>query len=210
LTVERGFSPTPTKEITMRFAVSRSALLTVAAFGSLALLTAPAAATITPVNGTVTANSTNTALTRGGILLARCPTSTFAGRISADGRSASGNIDFSNRGATTCGGDFAPCEVRSSDARNTITFRSTASTAGASATGDVALDSDFTYNVSCLGGGLACTVSGPQTIRAAGTSRQGAGRTDSLVTDVRGLRCTEGGTANFTGTYRINEDISIS
>jgi hypothetical protein len=194
----------------MKSATTRGLLTAVAALAVLAVMAVPASATITPVNGSVTARSGNSALTRSG-LGARCTTSTFAGRISADGRSASGNLDFSNRGATTCSGTFGvSCEVRSSDARNNITLRSTASTAGTSATGDVALDSDFTYSVSCLGGGLVCTVSGPQTIRAAGTIRQGAGRTDTLVADARRIACGEGGTADFTGTYTITEDLSIS
>ncbi len=192
----------------IKIIVGRASLLVGAALAVLAVVAAPAYATITARASSqrVTATSTNTQLTRGG-LSARCATSTFAGTVAADGLSASGEFDFSNRGRTTCTGSFGvSCEVTTSRRTpTTITLRSTASTAGVSATGDVVLDANFTLEVSCLGGGLVCTVSGPQTLRAAGNLTATRLRKTS-----RGIRCTEGGTADFVADYTFTETLTIS
>ncbi len=198
------------KRLSMKSATMRGLLVAVAALAVLAVAAAPASATITAgAARTVTARSNDSALTRGG-LGARCTTSTAAGTVAADGLSASVELDFSNGGRTTCTGSFGvSCEVRTAGRTpTTITLRSTSSTAGRTATGDVVIDANFTYEVACLGGGLVCTVSGAQTIRAAGTITQGT--PSRLAANARGIRCTEGGTADFTGNYTITERITIS
>ncbi len=190
----------------------RTALVAVAGLSVLAFAAAPASATITAgaSGGAVTGTSRNTALSRSG-LGARCATSGFAGTVAADGLSASGELHFSNAaGARTCLGTFGvSCDVFTSGGRpTTVTLRSTGSTAGTSATFTIVLDAGFTYEVNCLGGALICTVSGPQTIRSAGTLRQGTPST--FVANARGIICAEGGLVDFTGTYTINERITIS
>jgi hypothetical protein len=179
------------------------------ALGAMAVAATPASATLTPVNSTVTASSSNTAWTRAG-LGARCPTSTFIGRIAADGRSISGDLTLSNHGRTTCSGTFGvSCEATTGGGSpTTITLRSTGSTAGGSATFDVIYDADFTLNFSCLGGGLVCTISGPQTIRGAATLIQSTPST--LATDMRRINCGEGGSSERTATYTFAERLTIS
>ncbi len=195
--------------MTVRF--GRFAVSILAALSVVAIAATPASATITASasGGRLTGASRNTSFTRGGLGF-RCTTSTFAGTVAADGRSISGELDFSNAGRTTCTGSFGvSCEVTTSRRTpTTITSRSTASTAGVSATFDLVLDANYTLEINCLGGGLVCTISGPQTIRSAETIRQGTPSTD--VFNVRGVRCTEGGTLDWTGTYTFVERITIS
>jgi hypothetical protein len=208
--IPRPTMPIARKDCSMLSRSRRLMIATALTLAALGVAVAPASATITPVNGNIDGSAgRNQVIARSG-LAALCTTSTFNGRVSSDGRSASGNVDFSNAGRTTCLGTFGvSCEVRSSDSRNTITLRSTASTAGTSATGDLVLDSDFTYAISCLGGGLLCTISGPQTLRGAWSISQRSPPT--LTIDAIGVACGEGRTlTQFEADYSIVQRITIS
>ncbi len=186
-----------------------TALLTIA-LGVMAVAATPASATVTAgAARTLTASSNDTAWTRGGTGT-RCTTSTLNGIVAADGLSASLEFTLSNNGRTTCTGSFGwSCAVTTSRSTpTTITLRSTASTTGRTATFDLVLDPNFTLEYSCLGGGLVCTVSGPQTIRSIGTLTQGT--PSRLTFNMRSIRCTEGGTSDFTGNYAFVERLTIS
>ncbi len=195
----------------MTSSFSRLAISLAAALSAVAMAAAPASARITASasSGRISAISSDSAFTRGGLGF-RCISSTLIGTVAADGLSFSGELDFSNGGRTTCSGTFGvSCEAPTFGLITTpITFRSTASTAGVSATGDIGIDTVFTLAISCPSIGLVCTISGTQTIRAAGTIIQG--RPVRFAANARGIRCTEGGTADFTGNYTFFERITIS
>ncbi len=184
-----------------------TALLTIA-LGVMAVAATPASATVTArdSSGTLTASSSDAVWARGG-LGTKCPTSTLRGTMAADGLSASLEFTLSNNGRPTCLG-FLACEVTTSGTPTTITLRSTASTAGRTATFDLVFDANFTLNFICLAGGIVCTLSGPQTIRNAGTLTQGT--PSRLTFNMRSIRCTEGGTSDFTGNYIFIERLTIS
>jgi hypothetical protein len=190
----------------------RGILLAAAMLTAFAVAAVPAQATITPVNTAISASSTDSsfAITAGVIIV--CPTSTFTGTIAADGRSASGTLEFSANAGTrvTCtftvlgssSSATVVCSLR-------ITLRSTASTAGVSATGDVVIDAANPANACSItfpAHGCSITV-GAQTIRPV-TISQAA----QTLTITRGaIRATGSGgicgagsrTSTFTATYRI-------
>ncbi len=189
-----------------RLVVSIVAVLSVAA---VAVPTASATLTTRATRGEDRALARDSAFTRG-VLAARCPTTTFVGTVAGDGLSVSGELDFSNAGRTTCTGTFGvSCEVTTNGRTPTrITMRSTASVAGVSATFDLVLDSDFTLEIICLGGGVVCTISGIQAIRSGGRYQQGTPSRRSM--DARGIRCGEGGTVDYTGNYTVTGTLTIS
>ncbi len=155
--------------------ISGNLLLMIALLTALAVAASPATATITPAGGTINASSVDSLFAVGGVTV-RCTTSTFVGRISADGLSASGELHFFGPATrTTCISQFGTsCDVVTGSGRpTTITLRSTASTAGSSAVGDIVLDADFTENINCPTMRVTCTISGSQTLRGGVVFHQG-------------------------------------
>jgi hypothetical protein len=186
-----------------------AAIVGALAVAAVASATASATLTTTLARGGSTSGGRDAAFTRAG-LGARCPTSTFVSTVAPDGLSTSGELDFSNGGRPTCSGTFGvSCEVTTRGRTPTrITIRSTASTAGVSASFDLVLDSDFTLEIRCMNGGLVCTISGPQIIGNAGAYQQG--RPSRRVMNARGISCAEGGTVDHTGSYSIAQTFTIS
>ncbi len=191
--------------------VGRSGLAVaiVGALSVLAVAAAPASATLTVSRSRSAGASGNGAFTRGGLGV-RCTTSTLSNTVAADGLSMSTEFDYNNAGRPTCTGSFGvSCEVTTSRRTpTTMTSRSTSSSAGVSAGFDVVLDANFTLEINCLGGGLVCTISGAQTIRSARTVLQGSPGSD--IFNARGIRCGEGGTADYTASYVITGALTIS
>ncbi len=191
----------------MKFPGTRHMLVALGVLVIAAVAAAPAHARLTPAGGRFTASSTNATFSLGGFFF-RCATSTFSGTISADGSSVSGELHFSGAaGGTTCDGPFLPCEVVTADGRpTTVTFRSTSSVAGGSASGTLALDRDFRYTIACgTGGLLRCTLLGPN---ALGTERWTI--TGQTLSVDGSYPCLEGGLLAFRATYTILERISVS
>jgi hypothetical protein len=188
----------------------RGALLLTTALVLTSIVATPAQATITPVNTAISATSTDSSfIVTPGVVIA-CPTTTFTGLIAADGRSASGTLEFSSNARTPCtltvlgssSNVSVVCSLR-------ITLRSTASTAGVSATGDVVIDAaNPARSCSMTYSAHGCTITfGPQTIRPATISQ--AAQTVSLssvnvaATGSGGICGTGARISTFTAIYRI-------
>jgi hypothetical protein len=189
----------------------RGILLAAAMLTAFAVAAVPAQATITPVNAAISANSTDSSFAvTPGVVIA-CPTSTFTGLIAADGRSASGTLEFSSNARTPCtltvlgssSNVSVVCSLR-------ITLRSTASTAGTSATGDVVIDAANPANacsITLTAHGCTITV-GAQTIRPATISQAAqtltVNRVNVAATGSGGLCGNGARVSTFTAVYRIS------
>lgn len=177
---------------------SHGALLAAAALVVLALAATPALATFTPANVSVTASSTDLNVTDDGSgLRVRCPRTDFTGRTSADGRSFSGTLAFADPVArTTCG-------MTSS---GSITWRSTSSVAGSSASGTLSFNSGFSWNYSLLG--APRTIRGPQApSNCTWTYAQGVSR--AFLT-CRTIAVDGGGTLTWMGSFPLSPRLTIS
>jgi hypothetical protein len=190
----------------------RGILLAAAMLTAFAVAAVPAQATITPAGAVISANSTDSSFTvTPGVVIA-CPTSTFTGTIAADGRSASGTLEFSSRVGVTC-----TLTVLGSSSSATVvcslrtTLRSISSTAGTSATVDLVFDLQGTAACQMTLPVHGCVIAfgGPQTIRGAGVISQ-AGQTLTVsrapiaATGSGGICGAGARTSTFTGTYRIS------
>ena len=83
----------------MHHPVKRSLLLALAMLTALAIVVAPANATLTPAGVAVTATTTNSAFDRGGARI-RCPRGDFSGSIDVGGNTARGTLTFGGRTCT--------------------------------------------------------------------------------------------------------------
>ncbi len=191
---------------------TRALLLTSAVLIALAVTAAPAHATFTPVSTAYSMSSVDSQLSDENGNITRCPLADATGTNAADGRSISLRLSFRRAAATTCTsrtglGTFSVTYTCS----GSVTLRSTASTAGVSATFDIALDSDFRCSVEKTGipiiGSCTTDLQGPQgPFRSAGTLTQRTQRISVSLTPLA-LRTNcpgDGIRGTFTGTYLIN------
>ena len=131
----------------MHHHVKRSLRLGLAMLTAIAVVAAPANASLTPVAVAVTTLSSNTSLTRGGVRI-RCPRSDFTGTIAAGGNSASGTLTFGGR---TCTESLlgTSCTITGS---STIRITVQSSVAGNSASGRLNLDrANWTWDCPTVG-----------------------------------------------------------
>ncbi len=184
----------------MKLSPARTLLLTLAALAIIAVAAAPAHARITPAGSTVSANSRDSVFNLT-FLSITCPTADITGTLSADGTSLSGRLAFSSStGGARCrdnlGGVYADFVCRGS-----ATFRSTSSTAGVSASGDLLFDRDLdcTLRSPLLG---EVTFRGPQTLRGCLTFNQ--------ATQLLTVRCSLAATVSsnpmtitLSASYRV-------
>jgi hypothetical protein len=182
----------------MRLPLARGAVSALALFVAMAVAAVPAGATLTPVNGRFVGNAGDMQLAFEFFTM-RCATSTISGTINGAGTAVSGEVDFSNNGRTTCitaaGGS---CTVVTGGGVPTrMTLRSTSSVSRSHASGDLVLDTDFTYSIDCVGS--LCTISGTQTARTAWTI------TGQHLTIEAGVFCSERFGAVLRLTYTISD-----
>jgi hypothetical protein len=196
-------SPARKGRTIMRLPLARGAALALALFVAMAVAAAPAGATLTPVNGRFVghAGDTQMAISAGNV---RCATSTISGTINGAGTAVSGEVDFSNNGRTTCitaaGGS---CTVVTGGGVPTrMTLRSTSSVSRSHASGDLVLDTDFTYSIDCSG--FSCTISGTQTARNAWTI------TGQHLTILAQFACSELSPATLRATYTITDPARLT
>jgi hypothetical protein len=157
---------------------------------ALSILTAaaPAFATATPVNGRVSASSTNSRFTFGSNTI-RCPTAEAAGTINASGTAISWSITFSrSAGGTACTG---PLGSNMADLSCSFTLRVRISFTGLRIRFEASIDALCVIRITSLLG--SCTVSIPaQSIADAAEYTQG---TRTLRLDMRGIRADGSGGA---------------
>ena len=178
------------------------------AFGVLAVLAvavAPARASITPPGGTFTAVSSSSAITEnfGTRQSIRCDQIEISGRVSADGRSISGTIRFGRTGGPGCSHSFlGPMTIQ---CPGSLTWSSTSSVAGTSASFSLSLDSGFSCTFTAVG--FRRDIAGPQAVGGCVTASQGP------PTRLQ-VNCTfpivQGGTLSVTAALQSNRALTVS
>ena len=196
----------------MRMDRVRLCLSLVVVFG--VLVAAPAAqANLTPLGGRVTATSTdvNWAASPSGASWT-CPTASFSGSISVDGRRISGRLTFSGDAGrrSTCAITSAGGSVSTVfNCPGSVTLVVSSSAAGANASGTLVLDRDFSCLVNILAMGCTATVAGPQGPLTGWTFDQA---TQTLTLTIRGITASGCGVAGFnlTATFVFSPRITVS
>ncbi len=192
----------------MKHQATRGVLLTAAILAVVALAAPPARASITPTNTSVAATSTNSVITEeSNGLRFRCPRVDFTGRTSADGRSISGTVAFAGDPATrvTCTDSLFGGSVAVTTSGN-ITWRSTSSVAGTSASGTLSFDSGFTWTYALLG--VPRTIRGPQT--PSNCTWTYAQTTGTLFLACTTIAIDGGGELSWSGTFVVRPRLTMS
>ena len=192
----------------MKRPATRGLLLAAATLAALVAAAVPAHATLTPVNTSFTATSSNSVITHSGFgIRDRCPLSHFGNRTSADGRSLSGNVIFNRSGAVTCTESFFSSSI-TVDCVGNATLRSTTSVAGTAASGTLVLDTGFRCEVTS---GLSpdWIMRGPQTpTNCTWTLTQS---TQTLSIGCNTIAKDGGGTVSWTASHAITSSrVTIS
>ena len=136
----------------MHHHAKRSLLLGLAMLTALAVVAAPANASLTPTGIAVTGTSNNFSLTRGASRI-RCPRGNFSGRVNAGGSTATGDLTFSDRTCTESGLGTSCTVIGSGNIAITVQ----SSVAGTSASGRSELIGT-NFAISCPTVGIRSTI----------------------------------------------------